>query len=119
MNYLLPLFFAPLLELTTFSHSRFFRFQSSGLFRGFAFVEFSDPKEAKAATNAFRPSAANQLWYVPPCGSSKLFHRIGINVNFTFLTDDIAIAVRIDFFGDQLEIVVNFKCLIATEKDVQ
>lgn len=47
------------------------QFQSSGFFRGFAFVEFSDPKEAKAATNAFRPSAANQLWYVPPCGSNS------------------------------------------------
>ncbi|VDP89815.1 unnamed protein product [Echinostoma caproni] len=45
-------------------------FHSSGLFRGFAFVEFADPKEAKAATNAFRPDAASQLWFVAPCGSS-------------------------------------------------
>ncbi|TPP61277.1 La protein 7, partial [Fasciola gigantica] len=46
------------------------QFQSSGFFRGFAFIEFADSKEAKAATNAFRPSAANQQWFVPPCGSN-------------------------------------------------
>ncbi|KAF5398559.1 La protein 7 [Paragonimus heterotremus] len=41
-------------------------YHSSGIFRGFAFVEFSNSKDAKAASKAMRPNPEHEIWFVPP-----------------------------------------------------
>ncbi|KAF6777635.1 hypothetical protein AHF37_03009 [Paragonimus kellicotti] len=41
-------------------------YHSSGIFRGFAFVEFSSSKDAKAASKAMRPKPEHEIWFVPP-----------------------------------------------------
>ncbi|KAF8568459.1 hypothetical protein P879_00840 [Paragonimus westermani] len=41
-------------------------YHSSGVFRGFAFIEFSNSKDAKTASKAMRPQPEHEVWFVPP-----------------------------------------------------
>ncbi|CAL8076799.1 unnamed protein product [Calicophoron daubneyi] len=42
------------------------QYHSSGLLRGFAFVEFAEAKEAQAAAKSMRPTNEGEVWHVNP-----------------------------------------------------